>query len=74
MSNLEVPLQFQEWFIQLYCYLFWLEQVRSDGQRAAFVPARSEESRALPLPPEDWIDHYDEANTLVAPNKRQEAE
>lgn len=54
--------------------VFWLEQVRSDGQRAAFVPARSEESRALPLPPEDWIDHYDEANTLVAPNKRQEAE
>ncbi|MBL4717912.1 MAG: VCBS repeat-containing protein [Erythrobacter sp.] len=54
--------------------LFWLEQVRSDGPRAAFIPARSEDSRALPLPPEDWIDRYEEANTLVAPNKRQEAE
>jgi len=54
--------------------VFWLEQVRSDGPRAAFIPARSEDSRALPLPPEDWIDRYEEANTLVAPNKRQEAE
>ena len=54
--------------------VFWLEQVRGASPRAAFTPARSDESRPLPLPPEDWIDHYDDANTLVAPNKRQEAE
>lgn len=54
--------------------VFWLEQERSRAPRAAFAPARSDESRALPLPPEDWLDRYDEANTLVAPNKRQDSE
>ena len=51
--------------------VFWLEQVRSNTPRAAFSPARSGESRALPLPPDDWLNHYGEANTLVAPNKRE---
>ena len=54
--------------------VFWLEQVRTGAPHAAFVPARKSESRALPLPPADWIDHYDRANTLVAPNKRTEDE
>lgn len=54
--------------------VFWLEQERSDLPRSAFTPARSKESRALPLPPEDWIDRYDGANTLVAPNRRRQAE
>lgn len=50
--------------------VFWLEQVRTADPRAAFAPARAEESRPLPLPPADWLDRYHEANTLVAPNKR----
>ena len=50
--------------------VFWLEQVRSAQPRAAFAPARAQESRPLPLPPADWLDRYPEANTLVAPNKR----
>ena len=54
--------------------VFWLEQVRSAAPRASFVPARKNESRALPLPPADWMDHYEKANTLVAPNKRKEEE
>lgn len=54
--------------------VFWLEQVRSETPRPVFTSARTLESLALPLPPDDWIDHYEVANTLVAPNKRQEAE
>ena len=50
--------------------VFWLEQVRSDSPRPAFTPARAEESRALPLPPDDWLERYGAASTLVAPNKR----
>ncbi len=48
--------------------VFWLEQLRSDEPRAAFTPARAEDSRALPLPPEDWRDRYDETSTYVPPN------
>ena len=54
--------------------VFWLEQLRTPDPRAAFTPARAQESRPLPLPPHDWLDHYDEANTLIAPNKRTEDE
>lgn len=54
--------------------VFWLEQVRASAPAAAFEPARSDDSRALPLPPGNWIEHYDEANTLVAPNKHPAAE
>ena len=50
--------------------VFWLEQVRSETSLPVFTPARAQESRALPLPPADWLDYYDQANTLVAPNKR----
>lgn len=48
----------------------WLEQVRSAEPVRAFSPARTSDSRALPLPPRDWLDRYAEANTLVAPNRR----
>ena len=50
--------------------VFWLEQLRSGSAVNAFTPARDAESRALPLPPPDWLDHYGKTNTLVAPNKR----
>ena len=49
--------------------VFWLEQVRTDGPQPAFLPARSQDSRALPLPPSDWRDHYAAAVRFVAPNK-----
>ncbi|MCB1589496.1 MAG: hypothetical protein KDI56_11390, partial [Xanthomonadales bacterium] len=49
--------------------VFWLEQVRTDGPQPAFLPARSQDSRALPLPPSDWRDHYVAAVRFVAPNK-----
>ena len=51
--------------------VFWLEQVQSKTAHRSFTPARPRDSRALPLPPADWFDRYDEANTLVAPNKRR---
>lgn len=38
--------------------VFWLEQVRTPDARTQFIPARSDDSRQMPLPPEDWIDHY----------------
>jgi hypothetical protein len=49
--------------------VFWLEQVRSATPRVAFTPARAHESRALPLPAENWTELYDKDNTYVAPNK-----
>jgi len=49
--------------------LFWLEQVRSESPRKAFSPARTKESRSLPLPPNNWLKHYTNAATLTAPNK-----
>ena len=49
--------------------VFWLEQVRSVEPRKAFTPARASESRPLPLPPADWMDHYDREATYTAPNK-----
>ena len=49
--------------------VFWLEQVRTDQAQAAFKPARSNESRALPLPPENWIELYGNDVSYVAPNK-----
>lgn len=53
-----------------YDGVLWLEQVRSTAPDKAFSPARNSDSRALPLPPDDWLEHYGEATMLVAPNKR----
>lgn len=52
-----------------YDGVFWLEQVRSSEPRAAFTPARANESRHLPLPPVDWRDHYGQRAEYEAPNK-----
>jgi FG-GAP-like repeat len=49
--------------------VFWLEQVRSDTPQAAFKPARAHESRALPLPPENWRELYGKEVSFIAPNK-----
>ncbi len=51
--------------------VFWLEQVRTDAPRAALTPARANESRHLPLPPDNWLAVYDRAETYVAPNKSE---
>jgi hypothetical protein len=52
-----------------YDGVFWLEQVRTETPAASFTPARTEDSRALPLPPADWADHYEKSVTFIAPNK-----
>ena len=52
--------------------VFWLEQIRAPTPLPAFTPARSLDSRALPLPPPDWAEHYREAVRFVAPNKLDE--
>ncbi|MCA8903000.1 MAG: VCBS repeat-containing protein, partial [Hyphomonas sp.] len=49
--------------------VFWLEQVRSAEPRPAFTPARDTDSRALPLPPENWIELYGRGESYIAPNK-----
>jgi hypothetical protein len=51
--------------------VFWLEQVRSDDPRPAFTQARKQESRQLSLPPENWLEVYDRAETFIAPNKAE---
>jgi hypothetical protein len=48
--------------------VFWLEQVRSPESRASFTPARSRDSRPLPLPPDNWMEIYDGNSTFVPPN------
>lgn len=55
-----------------YDGVIWLEQVRSDEPLPAFTPARESESRALPLPPENWAENYESDMTYIAPNKVQE--
>lgn len=50
--------------------VFWLEQVRSTAPARSLAPARRTESRALPLPPADWIERYGTSTTLMPPNKR----
>jgi hypothetical protein len=52
--------------------VFWLEQQRTDSPQASFTPARSQESRALPLPPDNWMEIYDEDSTYVPPNRAPE--
>ncbi len=52
--------------------IFWLEQRRTDSPQASFTPARAQESRALPLPPENWMEIYDEGSTYVPPNRPPE--
>ncbi|MEQ9315417.1 MAG: VCBS repeat-containing protein, partial [Henriciella sp.] len=49
--------------------VIWLEQVRSAEPRSAFTPARETESRALPLPPDNWAENYETDMTFIAPNK-----
>ncbi|QIB67198.1 FG-GAP repeat domain-containing protein [Kineobactrum salinum] len=55
-----------------YDGVFWLEQLRTQQPAAAFSPARTQDSRALPLPPSDWIERYEEEVTFVAPNKLEQ--
>ena len=52
-----------------YDGLFWLEQIRSAQPQPAFTLARKQESKSLPLPPEDWISVYNRSETYIAPNK-----
>jgi hypothetical protein len=43
--------------------VFWLEQVRSNEAQAAFTPARQADSKAMPLPPGDWLSSYRHTQT-----------
>jgi hypothetical protein len=52
--------------------VFWLEQVRTPEPRAAFTPAHPNDSRALPLPPANWREHYDAASTFTPPKSTQQ--
>ncbi|MEM5518352.1 VCBS repeat-containing protein [Henriciella sp. AS95] len=47
--------------------VFWLEQVRTDDPQRNFQPANPNESRALPLPPENWIESYSGGETYAPP-------
>ena len=49
--------------------VFWLEQIRTQDPVRAFTPASKTDSRALPLPPLNWLDLYDADIEYVAPNK-----
>ena len=53
----------------VYDGVFWLEQVRTVDPQPAFTPGRSTDSRALALPPENWIDTYEDEMTFTPPNK-----
>jgi hypothetical protein len=55
-----------------YDGVFWLEQVRTKVPAPRFTPARAVESRALPLPPDNWLEKYDRKQTFIAPNKKDE--
>jgi len=52
--------------------VFWLEQLRTPEPRPAFVPAHRNDSRALPLPPANWREHYDAASTFTPPKSTQQ--
>lgn len=43
--------------------VFWLEQVRSASPAPNFTPARDEDSREMPVPPEDWLSQYRSTQT-----------
>ncbi|MFN7165047.1 MAG: VCBS repeat-containing protein, partial [Hyphomonas sp.] len=45
--------------------VFWLEQVRTGAPQKSFTGAREADSRQLPLPPEDWLQHYRQTRTYV---------
>lgn len=51
--------------------IFWLEQIRSTEPVKVFTRARENDSQALPLPPENWIDLYGNEITYIAPNKKE---
>ena len=55
-----------------YDGVFWLEQVRTKAPASSFTPARASESKALPLPPANWLELYDRKQTFIAPNKKGE--
>ena len=55
-----------------YDGVFWLEQVRSIVPAPSFTPARAVESRALPLPPDNWLEIYDREQTFIAPDKKDQ--
>ena len=38
--------------------VFWLEQIRTTEAVRKFESARETDSKAMPLPPEDWLTHY----------------
>ncbi len=52
-----------------YDGVFWLEQIRTDQPESAFTPKRGQESRPLPLPPQNWLELYDRRSTTTAPNE-----
>jgi len=52
-----------------YDGVFWLEQVRTKAPAPSFTPARPVESRALSLPPANWLELYDRTTSFIAPNK-----
>jgi hypothetical protein len=52
-----------------YDGVFWLEQVRTRAPAPSFTPARPVESRALSLPPANWLELYDRTTSFIAPNK-----
>lgn len=45
------------------------EQVRTRAPAPSFTPARPVESRALSLPPANWLELYDRTTSFIAPNK-----
>ena len=55
-----------------YDGVFWLEQTRTVQAERAFTPARQSESKALPLPPDNWLELYTHAVTMQAPNENEE--
>lgn len=52
--------------------VFWLEQVRSDEAQPAFSGARAEDSRQMPLPPENWLSSYRTERTYEPASNTQE--
>ena len=49
--------------------VFWLEQRRSQEPMPAFTGARVSDSKALPLAPQNWREHYARTVQHTAPNK-----
>lgn len=54
--------------------VFWLEQVRTDEAQKSFTPAREIDSRAMPLPPENWLSLYRTDRTYEPASNTDESE